>query len=199
MTKIDTKMEQEKELIKILEKNKSLQSILDRAEGLNLPGWYVGSGGITQTVWNIKHNFDPEKGIVDYDLVYCDTEDTSLETQDLIEKKGEELFEGVPVPVEIVNEARVYLWYKKELGYDRDQDPYNSTEEAIQVWPTTATAIGVRKEKNGKYKIFAPFGLDDLFNLVVRPNKGKVSEMVYNKKVDRWSNIWPNLKVIPWS
>ena len=81
-----TKIEQ---LLQMLEKNKSVQIILERADELQMPNWYLGSGGIVQTVWNIKHGFDPEKGIKDYDLVYYNANDISYEAEDVfIHKTG---------------------------------------------------------------------------------------------------------------
>jgi hypothetical protein len=188
-----TKTEQ---LLQILEKNKSVQLILNRAESLSMPNWYLGAGGIVQTVWNVKHGFDPENGIKDYDLVYYDADDISYEAEDVFIQKGKEVFKGIPVLVEIRNQARVHLWYEKHFG--RPIDQYKSVEESIRTWPTTATSVGVRKDKNGRFQIYAPFGLDDLLNMVVRANKAKITEKIYQDKVDRWIKIWPNLKVIPW-
>jgi hypothetical protein len=185
------------ELLKILEKNRSLQQILDNASKLNMPNWYVGAGGIAQTVWNVKHNFEPEFGIKDYDLVYYDASDTSAEAQDSFTRKGREIFQNIVTPVEIVNEARVHIWYAQEFG--REIRPYVSVEDAISTWPTTATSTGVRKEGDGSYAIFAPYGLDDLLNLVVRPNRMLITEEIYNKKIERWTKLWPNLKVISWN
>ncbi|NIM46756.1 MAG: hypothetical protein GTN40_01190 [Candidatus Aenigmarchaeota archaeon] len=97
--------------------------------------------------------------------------------------------------IEIRNEARVHLWYEKHFGYKIN--PYKSLEKAIDTFPTTATTIGVRKD-NGKFIIYATYGLDDLLNMVVRANKVKITEEIYLNKVNRWSKIWPQLKVIPW-
>ncbi|MFJ8965809.1 nucleotidyltransferase family protein [Lentzea sp. NPDC102401] len=35
-----------------------------------------------------------------------------------------------------------------------------------------STCLGVRLESNGKWRVYAPHGLADVFNLVVRPNPG---------------------------
>ncbi|MEK7500940.1 MAG: nucleotidyltransferase family protein [Patescibacteria group bacterium] len=189
-----TKIEQ---LLQMLEKNKSVQIILERADELQMPNWYLGSGGIVQTVWNIKHGFDPEKGIKDYDLVYYNANDISYEAEDVFIQKGKEIFNDISVLVEIRNQARVHLWYEKHFGKPIDQ--YKSVEEAISTWPTTATSIGVRKNVDGKFQIYEPFGLDDLLGLIVRANKAKITEKIYQNKVDRWIKIWPNLKVVPWN
>lgn len=187
-----TKTEQ---LVKILEKNKSIQFILERADKLNMPNWYLGAGGIVQTVWNTRHGFDPENGIKDYDLVYYDANDISYEAEDSFIQRGREIFKDIPSLVEIRNQARVHLWYEKHFGKSIEQ--YKSVEEAINTWPTTATSVGIRKT-NGQFKIYAPFGLDDLLNMTVRANKTLITEKVYQDKIDRWIKIWPNLQIVPW-
>lgn len=188
-------MTEAERLLDFLEGNRSVQLILERAGELGLPNWYLGAGGVTQTVWNAEHGFAPEFGIKDYDLVYYDAADTSRETENAFIRKGAELFRDVPVPVEIVNEARVYLWYEKDFG--RPIAQYKSVEEAISTFPTTATAVGVRRV-NGKTEVFAPLGLDDLLNLTVRANKALITEKIYRDKVESWIKKWPKLKVISW-
>ncbi len=133
--------------------------------------------------------------IKDYDLVYYDANNASYEAEDNFIRKGKNLFKDISVLVEIRNQARVHLWYEKRFGKPIDQ--YKSVEEAISTWPTTATSIGVRK--NGiNFQVYAPFGLDDLLGMIVRANKAKITEKIYQDKVDRWVKIWPNLKIIPW-
>jgi hypothetical protein len=53
--------------------------ILQRVPLLKLPGWYLGAGGVTGTVWNVLHGFDPTYVIKDYDLVYFDLDDLSAD------------------------------------------------------------------------------------------------------------------------
>lgn len=184
------------QLLEILEKNKSVQLILERAKEIGMSNWYLGAGGIVQTAWNVKNGFDPENGIKDYDLVYYDADNTSYEAEDVFIQKGREVFKDIPVLVEIRNQARVHLWYEKHFGKPIGQ--YKSVEEAISTWPTTATSIGVRKDADGKFQIYAPFGLDDLLGMVIRANKSLITEKIYQDKVDRWIKIWTNLKIIPW-
>ncbi|MFA6408449.1 MAG: nucleotidyltransferase family protein [Candidatus Paceibacterota bacterium] len=83
-----TLSEDTEELLQILKENKSIQSILDRSGDLQMPNWYLGSGSIAQTVWNVKHGFDSENGIRDYDLVYYDANDISYEAEDRFIQKG---------------------------------------------------------------------------------------------------------------
>jgi hypothetical protein len=46
---------------------------------------------------------------------------------------------------------------------------YSNTENAISYWPETATAIAVRLNSKNIVEILAPYGLNDLFNLIVKP------------------------------
>jgi uncharacterized protein len=51
---------------------------------------------------------------------------------------------------------------------------------------------------NGDFECCAPFGLDDLFGLIVRPNKRQITEAIYQAKLIRWRSIWPRLDYLPW-
>lgn len=47
-------------------------------------------------------------------------------------------------------------------------------------------------------RVYAPHGYDDLFSLVVRPNRLLAPRHVYEAKTARWSQQWPDLTVLPW-
>lgn len=47
-------------------------------------------------------------------------------------------------------------------------------------------------------QIYASFGLDDILDMVVRPNKKRVSKDVYECKARRWKSVWPQLRVVEW-
>lgn len=179
-----------------LSRNPVIHRLLTVAADLGLPGWYFGAGGVAQTVWNQRHGFDPEDGIKDYDLVYFDPDDLSAASEKRIEQEVVRRLGDTKVAVDVKNEARVHLWYAERFG--RRLDPYVSTEDAIATWPTTASSIGVREDKQEGFVVYAPFGLSDLIGIVARPNKTIVTQDVYEQKVSRWAARWPRLRVIPW-
>lgn len=109
---------------------------------------------------------------------------------------GRELFAGISIPVDIKNQARVHLWYRDKFGVELA--PYASLEDAINSWPTTVTSLGARLSSEGKWLVYAPFGLHDLFHLILRPNKALISEDVYLNKTRKWKSKWPELTVVPW-
>jgi hypothetical protein len=188
--------EQLKVLEDIIMSSKIIRVALERAKLLEIDNYYIGAGCITQTVWNYLSNNPLDYGIKDIDFVYFDDKNLEVESEDRVIAKVKELYSNINIEVDVKNEARVHLWYKKKFGCEIL--PYASLEVALNSWPTTATAIGIRKEISNEFKVYAPFGLNDLFGKVVRPNKAQVTKQIYENKVSNWLNKWPDLKIIPW-
>ncbi|HSL70599.1 MAG TPA: nucleotidyltransferase family protein [Longimicrobiales bacterium] len=164
------------------------------ARDRDLPNWYLGAGCITQTIWNAAHGLPAEFGIDDYDIVYFDA-DVSAEAEERAAACVRDALAGLPVRPDVKNQARVHVWYASRFGYSIR--PYASCEDAIATWPTTATAIGVRCTGD-TVTVEAPFGLHDLFELVVRPNRVQITPAIFAAKVERWITRWPSLKIEPW-
>ena len=76
--------------------------------------------------------------------------------------------------------------------------PHESTEAAIDTYEATAACLGVRAEPGGRWRVYAPYGLSDVFNLVVRPNPVLAPPGVYQAKAERWQRRWPALTILPW-
>ncbi|MFD1775669.1 nucleotidyltransferase family protein [Paenibacillus rhizophilus] len=183
-------------LTNIFERNEWLLSLFGRAESLSPHPYYIGAGCLVQTVWNELTGRPPMYGVSDIDIVYFDDADLGYEAENGVVERGKRLFAELPFPVDIKNQARVHLWYPERFGVGLA--PYPSLEAAIDSWPTTASSLGARKEAHGSWRIYAPFGLEDLFRLTVRPNKTLVTESAYYAKADKWKSKWPELAVIPW-
>ncbi len=179
-----------------LRRNRALTEVLTRACALDLPGWYLVAGCLYQTVWNVVTGQPAEAGILDYDLVYFDDADLSWAAEDAAIAAGSEIFAGLPAPVQIRNQARVHLWYERKFG--RPCPPHASAEAAIDTYEATTACLGVRLEPGGQWRIYAPHGLSDVFNLVVRPNPVLAPREVYQAKTARWGRQWPQLTVLPW-
>ncbi len=181
-------------LHKILRDNQPLYRVIEKSQELNLPEYYIGAGCIAQTVWNYQNGNPLLNGINDIDFVYFDS-DLSPESENTVIQAIQSGFPNCPLKLDIKNQARVHVWYKDHFGYDII--PYDSIESAINTWPTTATSVGVRLQDN-QLQVYAPFGLNDLFSQIVRPNKAQITEEIYDKKVHKWGHAWPNLTIIPW-
>ncbi|WP_433362885.1 nucleotidyltransferase family protein [Actinoplanes sp. CA-142083] len=179
-----------------LSRNETLLSVLERTASLRLPGWYLTAGCLFQTVWNVVTDRPPTAGIKDYDVFYFDDSDLSWEAEDRVIKAAEQAFAGLAADVEIRNEARVHLWYEQKFGVACP--PYDSTEAAIDSFAATTCCLGVRLEPSGEWRVYAPHGLTDVFNLVLRPNPVLAPRSVYETKAARWREQWPELTVLPW-
>lgn len=182
-------------LERLLRRSPTLRAVLDSAATLGLPQWYLGAGCVAQTVWNHLHGFDLAYGIKDVDLVYFDASDLTEASETATERRTNAVFGDLGVELDVKNEARVHLWYAQRFG--EAIPPYTSSEDAISTWPTTASSIGVRYDGD-EFIVCAPFGLDDMFDMIVRPNKRQVTQQVYERKAGRWAATWPKLTVLPW-
>jgi uncharacterized protein len=106
------------------------------------------------------------------------------------------VFGDLPVPVEIRNEARVHLWYADRFGAPAPS-AFRSAAEPIDGFAAVCCCYGIRVD-DGRATVYAPYGYDDLFAMVVRPNRRQAPRYVYESKAARWKQHWPELTVLPW-
>lgn len=186
-------------LISILEKNKELMEMLDYISELNLPNFYIAAGSIFQTIWNYYDSRKLNFGIKDLDVIYFNNNDLSvekdLEYYNIINKYAKS--KGFNYEIDVSNEARMHLW-----GMEHNQgvkvEPYKNSEDAISKWIATVHAIGITKENN-QIKVYAPYGLSDIFSRTIRPIKHHAnSKELYDKKVASWSERFSGLTIIEW-
>ncbi|GAB4588959.1 nucleotidyltransferase family protein [Nocardia sp. IFM 10818] len=179
-----------------LARTEVLMEVLARSAALALPGWYLTAGCVVQTIWNTVTRRAPGSGIKDYDLFYFDGTDLSWEAEDAVIRSARSVFADLPAEVEVRNEARVHLWYESKFGLPCPA--YTCTEDAIDSFAATTCSLGVRVEPGGRWRVYAPHGFSDVFNLVVRPNPVLAPQAVYEAKASRWLAHWPELTVLPW-
>lgn len=171
-----------------------VSALLNKWHLFDLPDAWLVAGIIVQTYWNAVHGYSYENGIVDADIIYFDRHDLSEETEANHATRIRDELRDIPVRFDVKNEARVHLWYESRFGYSIE--PYVSVEHAISTFPTIAGSIGIRPTDGG-LECCAPFGVDDLLALRVRPNKRQITREIYEKKVARWAPIWDKLIVAP--
>jgi hypothetical protein len=82
----------------------TVAAVLDRAPSLAVGEWWLTAGLLFQTAWNGLTGRAPGTGIRDADLFYRDP-DTSWDAEDAVIRRGADLFEDLPVPVEIRNQG----------------------------------------------------------------------------------------------
>jgi len=189
--------EQLLKLKQIVEANQSLMQLFNALDQIGLKNYYIGAGAIAQSVWNVLSGYPIEYGISDIDVVYFDVHHLEEGHEQELKRKIEASLPDFPLWIDLKNQARVHIWYKEKFGYEIQ--PYTSLEHAINTWPTTATSLGLRREGGGRWTIYAPFGIDDIFAMRVRANARQITEEIYMTKVKKWRKKWPSLAHEAWS
>lgn len=185
-----------RQLQEIAVSNPAIGQIWRAWHTLDLPDCWLVAGCLAQSVWNAQFGLPALHGLSDIDLIYFDETDLTEAAEQGHADRIRALFPALGVWIDVKNEARVHLWYEAKFGYPIA--PYRSATDAIDTFPTTATAIGLRPSDSGA-EVHAPFGLWDLFDGVVRPNKRQITREIYYAKVKRWRVHWPHLHIIDWT
>ena len=161
----------ETRLIDIVHGVPTTMQVMRVVRDLDLPDAMIFSGAIYQPVWNHLTGRAPDYGIKDYDVAYHDASDTSYEAEDVVIRRVAAAFEPpLRELVEVRNQARVHLWFEKKFGADEPYPPLESSAAALKRVVATAFCVGGRMEADEALSVFAPFGLEDLFALHLRPN-----------------------------
>jgi hypothetical protein len=170
----------------------SLMTVLETARKLDLPDWMVVSGAVYQRVLNHLTGRDPDHGIKDYDLFYFDASDVSYEAEDAVIKRVAAAF-APPLreAVEVRNQARVHLWFETKFG--ESYAPLGSSAEALPRFVSPLFSVGVKLERDSRLAIVAPFGLDDLFAMRLRPCPGR--DVAFARVAPGVTARWPELSV----
>ena len=187
---------QRRALIDIIRSQPHLIDVLRGMAALGLPDALLGSGAIYNTVWNVLTGRTALTGINDADVVYFDASDLSYEAEDRVIRRAEAHFAGLPIPVQVRNQARVHLWFPERFGmaYPR----LSSSADMMLYYASKTHAVAARLEEDGEISIHAPFGLDDMFSFRVTPNPALANRETHERKAARAKATWPELTIVPW-
>lgn len=184
----------EARLVEIVRADADLMHVLTVARSLDLPDWRIFSGAVYQTVWNALGGHPVGYGRKDYDLGYFDT-DTSWHAEDVVIRRAAAVFEEpFRSQVEVRNQARVHLWFKDRFG--EAYEALSCTDEALGRFVAPAFAVGVRLEDDERVSVAAPFGLQDVFDRVIRPNPNRPRARGWDKAVGSAVARWPEVRMI---
>lgn len=187
-------MTPEARLIGMVQDSPTLVGVMRGLRALDLPDWRLVSGCVYQTAWNAITGREPDYGLKDYDAVYFDP-DTAYEAEDVFIKRAAAAFEPpLDAMVEVRNQARVHLWFEQKFG--EPYAPLTCIDEALQRFVCPAFAVGVRLEEDDRITVAAPFGLDDLFAMRLRPNPNRpISAGAFARVSASARARWPELIV----
>ncbi|WP_106766233.1 nucleotidyltransferase family protein [Paenibacillus faecalis] len=181
-------MNLEQELIRIMKTNENLMRDLEWVRQLELPQGCIAAGYVRNYVWDYLHGYPNRNPMNDVDILYFDPSDFQEETEKHYDAQLKQLYD--PYDWSVKNQARMHI---------RNEDhPYVSVAEAMKRWPETATAVGVRLDDDMNIEVIAPFGLDDLFQMVIRKSPYFKDEAYFKSRVrgKKWLDIWPQLKMM---
>lgn len=184
----------ENRLCELVFADRWLLTILQAVRACKLPDWYVGAGVIRGLVWDHLHGFAAKTAVNDVDVAYFDSDD--LERQREQQYQNALQAELPTVNWEVINQAAVHLWYQKQFG--QKIEPLVSCDDAIATWPETATAVAIRLLPNDALHIYAPYGLDDLFNMILRRNPRQVTLEQFRQRTisKKLQQKWPHITII---
>ncbi|HFI0405376.1 TPA: nucleotidyltransferase family protein [Streptococcus suis] len=175
------------ELEKYLLEDPDLVRILGIMKDLGLTDSWLCAGTIRNFIWN-RYCFDK---YTDVDIVFFDESITYEETLELETK----LCQMHPnYQWELKNQTLMHI-------HSPDTSPYQSSQDAIEKFPERCTAIGVRQTEKGAIELFAPYGLDDIYNYIVRPTPHFLANSkrmdIYKKRMKKknWKKQWPAITI----
>ena len=176
------------QLEEILRADDWSMGVLEAVVDLNLPDWAIGAGFVRSLVWD-KLSGKERTPLEDVDVLVFDPADITEEREQLIER---ELAKARPeVPWSVKNQARMHV--------RNNTRPYQDIEDAMSYWLETPTAVAVHLETDQTLTIIAPFGLQDLFDMIIRPTpRGQEVMDQFEERVAQkpWIQNWPRLRVM---
>lgn len=185
-------------------------ALLGRLPFLGLPDAWLAAGCLFQTVWNLRCGLPPTAHIKDYDLFYFDASDLSEAAEQAVQARVTALFADLPITVEAKNQARVHLWYERWFGYP--YAPLQSARNGIERFLVPCTCVGLQpadpgvaadvasgSTPGGAATLYAPYGLDELYAGLLRPNPACPHLPLFQAKAHSYRERWPWLTIDPTS
>lgn len=180
---------QKQDIVHLVQEDTRMMHILRIAKSLALPDWCICAGFVRSKVWNQLHGFK-ETRCADVDVVYFDPSYTDESSEKQYEQRLNE--QDASIPWSVKNQARMH----SKNGHE----PYTSTADGLSNFPEMCTAIGVYLNARDEVTVVAPYGVDDLVNLIVRPTPFFESgdrRNIYRQRIEvkKWDTTWPHLRI----
>lgn len=182
-------------LMTLARESKWFWPALVAVRSLNLPSWCIGAGAVRNLVWDSLHDFRTASALSDIDVAHFDASDLSGEGDANIQRRLNNVHSNTPW--EVTNQAAVHTWFEADFGHP--VSPLVSLEDAVASWPEFATSVGLTLREDDSIDVIAPYGLDDLFAMVVRRNPARVSIDTYRKRIEQkqYQKRWPRVTIVP--
>ncbi|WP_099608808.1 nucleotidyltransferase family protein [Vibrio coralliilyticus] len=169
-----------------------LMETAEACRDVGLPHFYIAGGAITQVIWNSLINEPLLAQVKDVDVVYFDR---SALTSEAAFKRHIRSRLTHNIDIDVKNQAIIHERYAKKFGCAIE--PYECVEQGIESW-LSAFAIGFTLDKSGHPRLFAPYGLEDAFTMLIKPNKQAMTEANYDKMTAGYKARWQTIQVLSW-
>ena len=175
-------------------RNDNNRLILERLPALQLPDAWLVAGCLFQTVWNLHAGRDATAGIKDYDLFYFDGEDLSEQGEAAVGKRLQACFGDLGITVEAKNQARVHTWYRDWFGFSYPE--LANSRDGIDRFLVPGTCVGLQPAFGGAPVLYAPYGLAELYEGLLRPNPRCDHRPLFRKKAESYRARWDWLRIV---
>lgn len=186
-------LKNEADILRAIEADAWRMEVIHAAAQLALPQWIIGAGFVRNFVWDIQHGRTPSRENNDVDLIYFNKDQDNEQLDQQYEQKLREI--RPDINWEVTNQAHVHTYN------DPNNPPYTSAEDSLAHWTETATCTGVTLE-DGRLRLIAPWGVDDLLQLKLRIppcHEGKeIYKELFGSRITQknWLQTWPELRVV---
>ena len=175
-------------------RNGSNRGILERLPSLQLPDAWLVAGCLFQSVWNVHCGRAPAAGIKDYDIFYFDAGDLSAAAEERVGARIEACCRDLGITVEARNQARVHTWYSNWFGFS--YPALADSRAGIDRFLVPCTSVGLQAQEGRAPLLYAPYGLDELYRGILRPNPLCDHRPLFRQKAQSYRERWDWLQIV---
>jgi uncharacterized protein len=177
----------EQDIVEVISKDKWMMDVIRQAATLDLPDWWICAGFIRAKVWDELNRFSRKTTLPDVDVIYFDSNHLDEQNEKLFENKLNQL--DATIPWSVKNQARMHTLNQVA--------PYTSSIDGISKFPETVTAIGITLDEKGELRLCAPYGVEDLIAMKIRPTPYFEESQNFHDRIKqkKWSTTWAKVSV----
>jgi hypothetical protein len=176
----------EQDIIDLIRDDDWMMNALRHTASLELHDWWICAGFVRSKVWDTLHGYNVRTPLPDVDVIYYNPDNLDEELEKRLDRILGSLDPNIPWSVK--NQARMHTV--------NHVPPYTSSSDGMSKFPETATAIGVTMDEKGELRLCAPFGVEDLISMTIRPTPAYIGSTLFLNRViqKNWSSKWPKVK-----
>ncbi|MDK2594038.1 nucleotidyltransferase family protein [Pseudoalteromonas obscura] len=175
-------------IIELIKRDPIRTEALNHVFKLKLPQCYIAAGFVRNLVWDSLHEFKSMTPLNDVDVIYFDSDESKpnayLDYEAYLKGRMPEL------NWQVRNQAKMHA--------RNNDEPYQSSVDAMRYWPEKETAVGIRQTGENQYEVVSAFGFESLFGCCITHNPQRSRVTFENRIISKgWLVRWPSLRVAP--